>query len=68
MKVIPMIEINKRQPARKANHVADDVADLAVFIIAARFHLPMNIARVVAEHAGLGRSDDQASGSGGRIK
>ncbi len=51
---------------RPKNQDADDGADLAVLFVAARFHLPMNIARVVAEHAGLGRSDDRTPASGGR--
>ena len=52
-----MFKYNEHPPARKHNHNADidDVtnAERAVVVIAARFSLPIHVARVIAHHAGL---------------
>ena len=53
-----MFVYNKRPPRRKQNHNADidnvTDAERAVVVIAARFGLPINVARLIAQHAGLG--------------
>jgi hypothetical protein len=47
------------------NQDADDGADLAVLLIAARYGLTHSTARVVCELAHIGRNDDRPA-SGGR--
>jgi len=47
---------------------ADDGADLAVSIIAARYGLTRTLAKVICEHARIGSSEDRATASGGRAK
>jgi hypothetical protein len=54
-----MFEYNKRPPGRKPDHGNADIDDVtdaerAVVIIATRFALPLNVARLIAHHAGLG--------------
>jgi hypothetical protein len=46
----------------------DDVTDAerAVTIIATRYRLPVNVARLLCEHAGIGASEDRAPASGGK--
>ena len=51
---------------RKQNRntdIDDDAADgeLAVVVIATRFGLPINVARLIAHHAGLGRDGSAAA-------
>ena len=58
-----MLRYNNCSPEHKQNH-----DDWAVLAIAARFHLSVSAARVVAELAGLGSNDDRATASGGRAK
>jgi hypothetical protein len=58
-----MFEYNDGPPEGKHNQDrdADDGADLAVFIIAARFGLTHSLARVVCERARIGGCDDRAT-------
>jgi hypothetical protein len=51
---------------KNQDHVDDDGADLAVFIIAARYGLTPSTARVICEQAHIGRNDDGRPASGGR--
>ncbi len=65
-----MLQINDHEPTRKPDdvHVGDDGADLAVFLIAARYGLKPHVARAVCELAHIGAGEDRAPTSGGRAK
>jgi hypothetical protein len=47
---------------------ADDGAELAVSIIAARYGLTQSLAKTVCELARIGACDDRTTASGGRAK
>jgi hypothetical protein len=53
-----MSDYTRRAPRRKHEHNIDiddgTDAERAVVIIATRFALPLNVARLIAHHAGLG--------------
>jgi hypothetical protein len=59
-----MLRHNESRP-KNQDRDAVDGADLAVRLIASRFNLPLNIARVVCEQARIGGGDHRPS-SGGR--
>jgi hypothetical protein len=58
-----MLQYNNCPPGGKSEYgnVDDDATELAVLLVAGRFNLPLNVARVVAEHAGLGGGGDRAT-------
>jgi hypothetical protein len=55
-----MFEYTERQPACKPNpKPIDDDADhcWVITLVAAKFHLPLSVARLIVQHAGLGGSE-----------
>jgi hypothetical protein len=64
-----MTQYTRRPAWGKLDHSRiDDVTDAerAVTIIAARYRLPVNVARLLCEHASIGASEDRAPASGGK--
>ena len=54
-----MLRYNNCSPEGKSDYenVDDDATDLAVLLIASRFNLAPNIARLIVECAGLGAAE-----------
>jgi hypothetical protein len=63
-----MLQYNNCPPGGKPDHenIDDDATELAVLLVAGRFNLPLNVARLIARHADLGSNEDRAGAGGGK--